>query len=125
MKIGKKHLGDIILIGGCLVLAGLLFVFLRAGKGPGTEVVVKVGPQEIGRYSLSVNGTYVLNGGTNTLKIEDGKAWMIEATCPKTGGDVCTEHGKISKDGQMITCKPNHLTVTVVGGESDGIDLIS
>lgn len=125
MKTGKKHLWDIILIGSCLLAALLLFVFLRLGKGPGTEVVVKVGPQEIGRYSLSVDGTYVLNGGTNTLRIEDGKAWMIEATCPKTGGDVCTEHGKVWKNGQMITCRPHQLTVTVVGGESDGIDIIS
>ena len=125
MNRAKKHLWDIVLIGGCLLLAGLLFVFLRLGKGEGSEVVVKVGSQEIGRYSLAVDGVFVLNGGTNTLKIEDGKAWVIEADCPKPGGDVCTEHGKISKNGQMITCRPNKLTVTVIGGEDDGIDLIS
>jgi hypothetical protein len=125
MKTGKKHLWDIALIGFCLVLGLVLLVVLRGGKEPGAAVVIKVRNTEIARYSLSVDGVYTLNGGSNTLKIEDGKAWMIEADCPKTGGDVCTEHGKIWKDGQMITCKPNLLVVEVVGGESDDIDLIS
>ena len=125
MNKAKKHIWDIALIGFLLVLGVVLLLVFRLGKGPGAAVTVSVKGDEIARYSLNIDGVHTLNGGTNVLKIEDGKAWMIEANCPKTGSDVCTEHGKIWKNGQMITCKPNLLVVEVVGGESDEIDLVS
>lgn len=106
---------DFLLIGGILLVALVLFLFLQLGREEGAEVIVRVNGQEQGRYSLSTEGVYELNGGTNVLRIEDGKARMEEANCPDK---YCIHQGSVSRTGETITCLPNKLTVTVSGGDS-------
>ena len=101
---------DFLLIGGILLVALVLFLFLQLGREEGAEVIVRVDGQEQGRYSLSTEGVYELNGGTNVLRIEDG-----EANCPDK---YCIHQGSVSRTGETITCLPNKLTVTVSGGDS-------
>ena len=118
----KKRFWDILLIGGCLLLAAVLFLTSVVGREAGAGVIVSVNGEEVTRYSLHDNGTYPLNGGTNTLVIENGEAWVSEANCPDK---ICMGMGKISKNGEFIACLPNKLTVTVYGGEQNDVDLIS
>ena len=113
---------DWILIGSLLALALIttgLFFLLRQG---GEAEVVRVNGEEVARYSLSQNGEYPLNGGTNVLRIENGEAFLISADCPDL---LCVKQGKIRYKGQTITCLPNRLTVTVDSPRSGGVDLIS
>ena len=116
---------DLILIGIILAIALVSLLIIQFFKKPGAYVVVKVGQQEVGRYSLSVDGEYSLNGGTNILKIENGEAWMLEANCPTQGNTRCTAQGKISKTTESITCQPNNVSVVVFGAEDADIELIS
>ena len=118
---GKRLYRDLALIAGLLVLAAVLAVWLRLGRTAGTQVVVRVDGQDVARYSLAVEGTYELNGGTNTLVIQGGKAFLTHADCPD---QLCVKQGKISVAGQVITCLPNRLTVTVYGGDG-GVDIVS
>ena len=104
-----------------LLLSGVLYLALNLGRQEGGVAVVRVDGVEVERHSLSVNGTFPLNGGSNILVIEDGKAWLSDADCPDL---LCVKQGKIHYTGQVITCLPNRLTVTVEGGESDGVDLV-
>lgn len=106
---------DLLLIGGILLIALALFLFLQLGKQPGAEVIVRVDGIEQERYSLSADGAYSLNGGTNLLRIENGKAHMESANCPDK---YCVHQGEISRTNETITCLPNKLTVTVSGGEN-------
>lgn len=117
-----KRVGDLILIGGCLLLAALLFLPMLLNREAGAGVVVAVDGREVARYSLAQSAVYELNGGTNTLVIENGEAWLSHADCPD---HLCVKQGKIRAAGQVITCLPNKLTVTVYGGEDSGVDLIS
>ncbi|MBQ2100048.1 MAG: NusG domain II-containing protein, partial [Lachnospiraceae bacterium] len=87
----------------------------------GGVAVVRVNGVETERHALSQNGTYPLNGGSNILVIRDGEAYLSEANCPDL---LCVRQGKIHYTGQVITCLPNRLTVTVEGGESNGVDLV-
>jgi len=112
---------DLILIASVLVLALALWLVVELTRQAGAYVLVRIDGQETAKYSLSDNGTYSLNGGTNILHIENGVAWLTDANCPDK---LCVHQGKISKTGQVITCLPNKLTVTVYGAE-DGVDLIS
>ena len=106
----KKLRGDIILIGAVLALALVLYlVFALTGKR-GTYATVRVNNEVVARYPLDEDGTYVLNGGTNTLVIEDGTARITEASCPD---GICISQGRISTTDGVITCLPNRLTVTV------------
>ncbi len=73
------------------------------------------------RHALSADGVYPLNGGSNILVIAEGEAWLSEANCPDL---LCVRQGRIRYTGQSIICLPNRLTVTVEGGESNGVDLV-
>lgn len=117
----KKRLWkrDVMLIAALLLVTAIAFLLVNGRRQAGSAVIVAVNGQEMGRYSLSVDGIYALNGGTNLLQIQDGAAAMLEADCPD---GLCVHQGKIRYDGQCITCLPNRLTVTVEGGEG-GVDL--
>lgn len=122
MQQGKKRTWDALLIGGCLVLAAVLFLVFHLGQEEGAGVIVRVDGEEVVRYGLYDNGTYPLNCGTNTLVIENGEAWLSHANCPDS---LCVKQGRIRANGQVITCLPNKLTVTVYGGQENDVDLVS
>ncbi len=112
---------DIILISSVLLLSLILFGVFSFLKKDGAYAVVRVNGEEIERYSLKDSGEYSLNGGTNILRIEDGKAFLTSADCPD---HLCVKQGKINKTNETITCLPNKLTVTVYGAE-ESVDFIS
>jgi hypothetical protein len=117
----KTIRNDLFLIAALLLIAGVLYLALNLGRQEGGVAVVRVDGVETERHSLAVSGTFPLNGGSNILVIEDGAAWLSDANCPD---HICVKQGKIHYTGQVITCLPNRLTVTVEGGESDGVDLV-
>ena len=75
--------------------------------------VVYLGNDVIAEYPLSVDGEFSLNGGTNVLKIEDGKAYMLYAQCPD---GWCKNQGKIYLSGERITCLPNKVMIMIEEG---------
>ncbi len=119
--LSNKKRADLILVVALLLLAGILYLTMNANRQEGGVAVVRVNGVETERHSLAVDGTFSLNGGTNILVIQDGQAWLSEADCPDL---LCVKQGKIHYTGQVITCLPNRLTVTVEGGESNGVDLV-
>ena len=118
----RNPLWDVALIAGFLLLALVLYLWLGISREGGSGVVVAVNGEEIARYSLTQSGVYELNGGTNTLKIEGGQAWLTHANCPDS---LCVKQGKIHSKGEVITCLPNKLTVTVYGGSGGDVDFVS
>lgn len=114
---------DLIFIGAILAVALVILAVTLLTVEDGAYVIIRVDGKEIARYDLRKDGEYSLNGGTNILRIENGEAWMKEANCPQISGKKCTAQGKISKEGQTITCLPNKLTVTVYGTDGD-VDII-
>lgn len=117
----KKLIRDLVLAGSLLLAAVILLLVINGSRESGGVAVVRVDGVETERLPLSANGTFPLNGGSNILIIQDGQAWMSEANCPDL---ICVRQGKIHYSGQVITCLPNRLTVTIEGGESGGVDLI-
>lgn len=117
----RKTRADLIVIAVLLLLGGFLYLVMHVNREEGGVAVVRVDGVETERHQLSVDGTFPLNGGTNILVVSGGQAWLSEANCPD---HICVKQGKIHYTGQVITCLPNRLTVTVEGGESNGIDLV-
>ncbi|MBQ6273386.1 MAG: NusG domain II-containing protein [Oscillospiraceae bacterium] len=120
-KSGKTLTADLSVILGLLLLAGILYLLLNVNRPEGGVAVVRVNGVVTERHPLNVDGSFPLNGGSNILVIQDGQAWLSEADCPDK---LCVKQGRIHYSGQIITCLPNRLTVTVEGGESDGVDLV-
>ena len=117
----KKYLNDIILVVAFVVIAAVSYVMYNSGNKSGNTVRVRRNDQVIGTYDLNVNGEYVLNDGTNTIVIEDGRVYMKDADCPDK---LCVQQGKIRTSNQCITCLPNKITVTVESVDKE-VDLVS
>ncbi len=112
---------DLILIAVVVVLILASFLVVNLIKEEGDYVVVRIDGIEVARYDLSKDDEYTLNGGTNVLRIEGGKAYLVSATCPD---HLCVKQGKIDQSGETITCLPNRLTVTVYGKGKGDVELI-
>lgn len=117
----KKHFADIIVIVSLLFISLLSVAALLILRTEGSVAVVEIDGVEVARYSLSEDGEYPLNGGTNLLIIKNGQAYMTEADCPDR---TCVKTGRISYKGQSIVCLPNKISVRISGG-ADGVELVS
>lgn len=113
---------DILVILGVLIASLLSYFVIELTKEEGGAIVVKIDGNEVANYSLLVDGQYELNGGTNILCVKDKEAYLVDANCPD---HLCVKQGKISKNGETITCLPNKLTITVVGGQDSSVELVS
>ncbi|MBQ8529260.1 MAG: NusG domain II-containing protein [Clostridia bacterium] len=110
---GKRIIADVTLL-LALVLVGLsVFLVSELSGEAGEWAVVRIDGEEVGRYSLLCDGVYELNGGTNTLVISGGEAYVSEADCPDR---VCVRTGHVSRNGERIICLPNKLEIKIVGG---------
>ncbi len=118
----RRHLLDFIVISAIVLVATISLLFVLLFRKSGDVAVVKVDGETIGEYPLSQNGTFTLNGGTNTLVIENGAAYLINSRCPNHD---CERMGKIKYVGQLIECLPNHLSVTLKGDKNNGVDFVS
>ena len=117
----KKYLNDLILTAVLVVAAIVSFVIYNLGSNSGDKVVVRLADDIIGTYNLNIDGEYVLNNGSNTIVIEDGRVYMKDADCPDK---LCVQQGKIRTSNQCITCLPNKITVTVESVDKE-VDLVS
>lgn len=107
-----------IVIGIALFFGGMQFF---KSEDAGGIVQVTIDGEVYGEYSLDKNRNVQI-GETNCLLIENGKATMIEASCPD---QLCVQQKSISKDGESIICLPNKVIATVIGGEESEIDTIA
>ena len=114
----KSALRDILLAAAILILAAGLYIGNRiANRAPAIVVEVSVDGVVSQEIDLSKDGEYVIQGfhnGSNTLIIENGQAWISDATCPDK---VCIHQGKISRSGEMIVCLQNMMIAKIVGQE--------
>lgn len=117
-----KYRIDIIVIASLLVLAITVLLVINLTKTKGSYAEVVVDGEVVGKYPLDEDGIYSLNGGTNTLTIKDGVAYMSYSDCPD---HTCENTGKVKHIGQTIVCLPNHLTITIIGESNDSVDFVS
>jgi hypothetical protein len=121
----KKVRNDIVLVAVLLLVVSLAALcFFLFGK-QGDFATVTVEGRLYGEYSLNENITVEIKsdgGGYNILAIEDGRAYIKEASCPD---GICSSHRPIDKQGESIICLPNKVVVevkTIDGNESDIIN---
>ena len=96
----------IILAVSLILLAALYFWFWK----PSEEVVVTVDGEEILRLPLDEDTELWIDGydgGRNLLVIEDGEAYVREASCPDL---VCVHTGKAT-ELKSVVCAPNRVVI--------------
>ena len=118
-----KHKIDIIVVASLLLLSLAVMLTVNLTRKPGAFVEITVDGEVVASYPLDLDGVYELNGGTNTLTVKDGEAYMSYSSCPD---HTCENTGRVRHVGQTIVCLPNKLTVTVKGEiTDDSVDLVS
>ena len=120
MKNTNKTKNDIILVAVILLVAaaGLLFVSLT--REAGSYAVVKIDGVSTDRYPLNENATVeILTGDnnefTNTLVIENGKAYVSQANCPDK---ICAGHKAVTYSGETIVCLPHKVVIEIVSSDN-------
>lgn len=124
----KKRIArpDLLLI-GCLLLFGFGSSMFRSCTGKtGESVKITVDGQDYGTFQLMKENQeipiQIADEVTNTLKISNGQAKMVQADCPDK---LCMHQRAISRQGETIVCLPNKIVVEVFGGEDATLDSIS
>ena len=117
----KKHKFDIIIIGILSVLALTFVIVFYALKTDGQYVTVTVNKVKNEKYSLNINGEYKLGNDDNfnILVIEDGFAYIKEASCPDK---LCVHQGKVKSNGEQLICLPNKVIITVTSDSKSETD---
>ncbi len=117
----KTHRNDAILIAVLLLLGGALALFLFVTRQSGGYVSVQADGETIMELPLSEDVWTVLGEGehTNTLVIENGRARVVEATCPDR---ICVSQWPVQYEGESIVCLPHKLVITVKGGQPNDVD---
>lgn len=115
----KKYKNDIILLGIILIIAIITIILVNIFKEKGKYVVVVNDQKEVATYSLEENIEIRLsfkNDEYNILVIEDGKAYIKDASCKD---HICAKHNKISMVGETIVCLPNKTVIKIIGDKQD------
>lgn len=120
----KKIRNDIFLAVSVLSISLIALAVFFCARAHGTYAVVIINGKESARYSLSENAEIEIKSGNgvNTLKIENGKASIIHASCPD---GVCVRHRAIQFGGETIVCLPNELVIRIDSANDSGVDAVS
>ena len=115
MKLSKKTKNDIILVAVILLIAAAGLLTVNLTRQEGSMVVVKIDGNETERYSLYEDRTVEIITGendefSNTLVIEDGKAYISQADCPDK---ICSNHRAVSYSGETIVCLPHKIVIEI------------
>ena len=108
----KRLRNDIILILIIIVVALVsAFLYFSLQTEGNCVSVIKNGNQ-VAVYSLKENLTVPISDekNTNILVIENGKAYVAQATCPD---QICVNHRPVSKVGETIVCLPAKLVLEI------------
>jgi len=98
----------------CFILAATLLATGAAVffKSEGRTVTITVNNELYGSYSLFENREIdiVTENGSNSVVIDNGKAYMASADCRDK---ICVNHSRISKIGDTIVCLPHKVVVEI------------
>lgn len=123
----KNTKNDLLLIGGGLVLALVVYLVMTFFQGQAThnaEAVVTIDGMLYGSFPLdkdTIEKIELPDGNYNLLEIKEGKADITEASCPD---GICVNHRAVSKQSQSIVCLPNKVVVEIESGEEAELDAI-
>ena len=103
---------DLLLIVALLLIGFILVVVFSMNKTDGKKVYVYVDGKIIKKFDIYIDIEYKIETdiGYNILVIQDGKAYIKEASCPDR---ICQNNKPIDSINESIICIPNKLVIEV------------
>ena len=127
MKLKKREIIIIVCLLAAAAAAWAVMYRNRTSVDHG-KIRITVDGDLYGEYDLGTDQRIPINE-TNTCRIMNGKAQMIEATCPD---HLCISQPPIDEKGGFIICLPNHVIIEGIpvdnasgSGEAGGLDGIA
>ena len=119
----NKKRNTIILITVLVVIIGIGFLIqnIYFGKSGARAIITQRG-KVVAELNLNQPVTMTFDdsiGGTNTVEVKDGMISVTEANCDN---QVCVMSGKISHTGEVISCLPHALIITIQEDTPDSLD---
>lgn len=103
-----------------VLLAGIAgWVTLTASlwqSGPAAQAQVRRDGVLVAAYALNEDRTVTVAGpiGTTIIRIESGRARVVSDPGPR---QYCVRQGWLTRPGEMALCAPNHISLTLTGGQ--------
>ena len=114
---------DLIFLLLVLAAAGIFFVgHMLMNRQSAGVVEIQIDGKVTKTLSLDKERAFKINGGTNTVQIENGKVKMAAADCPD---QICVHQKAISRNGESIICLPNKIVLKIVSDEESELDAVT
>lgn len=114
----KKRIRSIIILAGILLIS-VIWLMIYGTKDAGGLVVITLRGEVIQEMPLNVDASFPVGskeGDYNLVVVENGKAYVSEANC---ANQICKNSQSIFKSGEVITCIPHRLVITIVSPEKE------
>lgn len=128
-KWGKKYRRELYLAAAVLaaaVILGLVFWTGHSDKpeNAGGILEITIDGELYGKFPLDEEQEIVVTSdyGSNTVIIDQGRAYVEEADCPDK---ICVGMKEIGRNGEMICCLPHRLFLTVRDGNAGEYDAVA
>lgn len=85
-------------------------------SGPAAQAQVRRDGVLVAAYPLNEARTIRVDGalGPTVIRIESGKARVVSDPGPR---QYCVKQGWLVRPGEMALCAPNHVSLTLTGGQ--------
>ena len=107
--------GDVLIL--LVGIAGWAILTLSLWQsGPAAQAQVRRDGVLVAAYPLSEDRTVSVVGplGTTMIRIESGRARVVSDPGPR---QYCVRQGWLTRPGEMALCAPNHISLTLTGGQ--------
>lgn len=124
----RQYKKDLIFIAAVLAAAVILGLYFWTGsrnkeKTESGMLEITIDGELYGIYPLKEDTEMIVNSryGSNTVVIEQGRAYVKEADCPDK---ICVGMQEIAREGEIICCLPHRLFLTVRDGKAVAYDAV-
>lgn len=85
-------------------------------SGPAAQAQVRLDGVLVAAYPLNEDRTVAVTGplGVTTIRIESGRARVVSDPGPR---QYCVRQGWLARPGEMALCAPNHISLSLTGGQ--------
>ncbi|MGV0953187.1 MAG: NusG domain II-containing protein [Fluviibacter sp.] len=85
-------------------------------SGPAAQAQVRRDGVLVAAYDLNEDRTVSVTGpiGTTVIRIEAGRARVLSDPGPR---QYCVRQGWLTRPGEMALCAPNHISLSLTGGQ--------
>lgn len=85
-------------------------------SGPAAQAQVRRDGVLVAAYPLNEERTVSVDGalGPTVIRIESGRARVVSDPGPR---QYCVKQGWLTRSGEMALCAPNHVSLSLTGGQ--------